>query len=113
MAGDLVYFVVSVPDAERGKAFYGELFGWEFVPGNVQGGFQVSNSQPPGGLFGGGENRSPQVWFAVDDLEAALAKVTDLGGEAGEPEEIESGFMASCRDDQGSEFNLWAPKPGS
>src|SRR5262245_40019086 len=113
MAGDLVYFTVPVRDGERGKAFYGALFGWEFARGNVPGGFQISNTQPPGGLIGGGGTGTPQVWFGVEDIESALAKVRDLGGEAGEPEEIESGFMASCRDDQGTEFNLWAPKPRS
>jgi uncharacterized protein len=113
MAGDVVYFMLPVADADRGEAFYGQLFGWEFARGNVPGGFQISNSQPPGGLFGGGETGSPQVWFGVDDIESAAAKVRQLAGEAGEPEEIESGFMAGCRDDQGTEFNLWAPKPRS
>jgi predicted enzyme related to lactoylglutathione lyase len=111
VAGELVYFTVPVPDADRGRAFYGELFGWRFEAGNVPGGFQIANAQPPGGLFGGGEGTSPSVWFGVDEIEAGVAKVRGLGGEAGEPEEIESGFMASCRDDQGTEFNLWAPKP--
>jgi uncharacterized protein len=110
MAGDLVYFVVPAGDAERAKAFYGDLFGWGFSPGNVPGGFNVEGSTPPGGLFGGGEGSSPQVYFSVDDIDAAVAKVRELGGEAGEPEEIASGFMAECRDDQGTAFNLWAPK---
>jgi uncharacterized protein len=47
----------------------------------------------------------------VDDIQAAVTKVRELGGEAGAPEEIASGFMASCRDDQGTKFNLWAPTP--
>lgn len=112
MAGDLVYFVVPVPDAERGKAFYGRLLGWEFEPGNVPGGFQISDTEPPGGLFGGGPGSSPSVYFRVDDIDQAVATVRELGGEViAQPEEIESGFMASCRDDQGTEFNLWAPKP--
>ena len=108
--GDLVYFVVPVADADRGRAFYGELFGWDFSPGNVPGGFNVTNTTPPGGLHGGGEGRAPQVWFGVEDIEAACAKVRELGGEAGEPEKIASGWMASCTDDQGTSFNLWAPE---
>jgi predicted enzyme related to lactoylglutathione lyase len=107
-AGDLVYFMVPVPDGERAKAFYGELFGWRFESGNVPGGYQIANSTPPGGLFGGGEGNAPVVWFEVDDLDAAIARVRELGGEAGEPEDIASGRMASCRDDQGTELNLWS-----
>jgi predicted enzyme related to lactoylglutathione lyase len=112
VAGELVYFVVPVTDGDRGKAFYGELLGWEFESGNVPGGFQITNTAPPGGLFAGGSGSTPSVYFAVDDIEEAVAKVRDLGGQVlADPEEIESGFMASCRDDQGTEFNLWSPKP--
>jgi uncharacterized protein len=108
VAGDLVYFPVPVPDGERGKAFYGRLLGWEFAPGNVPGGFQITNVSPRGGMHGGGKGSSPLVWFQVDDLDAALEQVRELGGAPGEPEEIPSGRMASCRDDQGTSFNLWA-----
>jgi predicted enzyme related to lactoylglutathione lyase len=113
VAGELVYFVVNAADAERAKGFYGELFGWEFAEGNVPGGFQITNTEPPGGLFGGSGASAPKVWFKVDDINEGIERVRALGGEAGEPEEIASGFMASCRDDQGSELNLWAPKPGT
>jgi uncharacterized protein len=110
MAGDLVYFVIPATDPERAKAFYGGLFGWAFSPGNVPGGFNIEGSTPPGGLFGGGEGSSPQVYFSVDDIEAAVVKVRALGGEAEELQEITSGYMSHCRDDQGTEFHLWAPK---
>lgn len=113
MAGELVYFVVNAADAERAKRFYGELFGWEFAEGRVSGGFQITNTEPPGGLFAGGDAKAPKVWFKVDDINEGIERVRALGGEAGEPEEIASGFMASCRDDQGNELNLWAPKPGA
>lgn len=110
MAGDLVYFVIPVPDGERGRKFYGELLGWQFDPGNIPGGYQISNATPPGGLFGGGPGNRPRVYFEVDDIEAGVEKVRELGGEAGEPEQIESGFMADCKDDQGTEFSLWAAR---
>lgn len=113
MAGEIVYFMLPVPDAERAQGFYGGLFGWQFEPGSVPGGYQITNSTPPGGLFGGGEGSSAEVWFGVDDIDVALTRVRELGGEADDPEEIESGFMASCRDDQGTRFNLWAPRQPS
>jgi uncharacterized protein len=108
--GDLVYFVVPTEDAERARRFYGELFGWRFRAGAVDGGFNVEGSTPPGGLYEGGTGEVPRVWFEVDDLDAALERVRELGGQAGEPEDIESGHMATCRDDQGNELNLWSPK---
>jgi predicted enzyme related to lactoylglutathione lyase len=108
MSGDLVYFMLSTADAERARAFYGGLFGWRFTPGNVPGGFNVEDSTPPGGLYAGGETADPQVWFDVEDIEAACARVVELGGTAGAIEEIESGWMAACTDDQGASLNLWA-----
>lgn len=111
-AGDLVYFVVPARDAERSKRFYSELLGWEFSPGNIPGGFNIEGPTPPGGLFGGGDGSAPSVYFGVDDIDAAVAKVRELGGEAEEPQDITSGRMSACRDDQGVELNLWTPKRG-
>jgi len=110
MAGDLVYFVLPTPDAERARAFYGAMFGWDFSPGNVPGGFNIEGSSPRGGLFGGGEGSSPTVYFSVDDIDEAVGKVRDLGGDAEDPQEIASGYMSHCRDDQGTSFAIWAPR---
>ena len=112
MPGDLVYFVVPVGDGDKGRAFYGELFGWDFTPGNVPGGFNIEGTTPRGGLFGGGESHTPTVYFDVDDIEAAVERVRELGGEASEPQEIPSGYMADCTDDQGTRFSIWSPKEG-
>ena len=112
MPGDLVYFTIPVADGERGKAFYGGLFGWGFEPGNVPGGHHITGSTPPGGMFEAGASTAPDVYFSVDDIHAAVERVRELGGEAGEPQRIASGWMAQCRDDQGGRFNLWAGEDG-
>lgn len=113
MPGDLVYFVVPSSDAQRSQALYSSLFGWRFSPGSVPDGFNIDGATPPGGLFAGNEGgSSPAVYFDVEDIEAAGAKVRSLGGQAEDAQEIESGFISACRDDQGIEFNLWAPKRG-
>src|SRR5512133_240036 len=110
MAGDLVYFWLSLPDAEKAKAFYGELLGWGFSPGNSADGWNVEGSNVPGGMHGGDEARKANLCFGVDDLEVAMERVRELGGEAGEPEPTEAGRYSICRDDQGFEFCIWAPE---
>ena len=110
MPGDLAYFMLTVNDAERAERFFGDLFGWEFAPGNVPEGRQIANSTPPGGLFATGTPAKAEVWFEVHDIEAALDRIRELGGEAGQAEEIASGHMASCKDDQGTPFNVWASR---
>jgi predicted enzyme related to lactoylglutathione lyase len=108
MAGDLVYFWIPVPDDEAAKRFYGEVLGWEFEEGHVPAGLQVMNTQPPAGIAGGSEASHPQVAFQVGDLEAAMQKVRNLGGEAGEPRPGGEGRSVECRDDQGTSFHIWA-----
>lgn len=111
MTGDLGYFTIPVTDVERGKRFYGELFGWQFAPDATYRYAHISNTTPPGGL-NAGEATSPQVWFKVTDIQSAVARVREFGGHTDEPQESPSGWSAACRDDQGTHFNLWQPAPG-
>jgi predicted enzyme related to lactoylglutathione lyase len=108
LAGDLVYFWIPVPDGEAAKRFYGEVLGWEFEEGSISDGYQVTNTDPHGGIAGRGEASHPQVCFQVDDLEAAMNRVRALGGQTGEPQPGGPGRSVECRDDQGTSFHLWA-----
>lgn len=116
MAGELSFFEIGVGDVQRARSFYGELFGWEFE--DFGGGAQISTPNVPGGMHGGDEGASPYAFFAVDDLDAAVARVRELGGSAehvGQDESEETvarfGRFMFCTDDQGSRFGLHEP-PG-
>jgi predicted enzyme related to lactoylglutathione lyase len=111
MAGELAFFELGVEDAERGRAFYGALFDWRFEPGPGDG-FVISGPVP-GGMHGGDPAASPYLFFAVDDIDAAVERVRELGGaiedlDAGNDEEsiARFGHFRICRDDQGSPFGL-------
>jgi uncharacterized protein len=111
MAGELAFFELGVEDAERGRAFYGGLFGWSFEPGPGDG-FVIAGAVP-GGMHGGDPGASPYLFFAVDDIEAAEERVRELGGViedvdvGGDEESIRRfGHFRICRDDQGSPFGL-------
>ena len=67
----------------------------------------------PGGIHGGDKGAAPYLFFAVDDIAAAMARVAELGGEVidmdieGDPEQqARTGRFKLCRDDQGSPFGL-------
>ena len=111
MAGELAFFELGVEDAERGRAFYGALFGWRFEPGPGDG-FVIAGAVP-GGLHGGDARASPILFFAVDDIDAAVERVRSLGGtieeiDVGDDPETAATFgrFKLCRDDQGSPFGL-------
>ena len=51
--GDLFYFSLPVPDGERARRFYGELFGWDFAAPESQGGMNARNLLIDGGIGAG------------------------------------------------------------
>ena len=72
----------------------------------------------PGGLHPGDKGASPYLFFGVDDMDAALARVHELGGSVEDDARGRAATTASiarygrfkrCRDDQGSPFGLHQP----
>jgi predicted enzyme related to lactoylglutathione lyase len=117
MAGEPSFFEIGVQDAQRGRAFYEGLFGWRMEPFGA--GFAVTTAGVQGGIHGDDQGASPYLFFAVDDMDAALERVRRLGGnvdEADHEDDEESigrfGKFKFCRDDQGSPFGLHEP-PGA
>lgn len=112
MAGQMVHFEIPTGDAEKAKSFWGGLFGWEFqeFPG-APGGYHMTRlSENTGGAIYGAEGgkRGTRTYFDVDDINAGAARVTELGGEAGEATPVPSmGWFAICTDPEGNEFGLW------
>jgi predicted enzyme related to lactoylglutathione lyase len=113
MTGELAFFELGVEDADRGRAFYGGLFGWTFETGPSGNGFVITTPNVPGGMHGGDAGAAPYVFFEVDDMQAAIGRVRELGGEVeesdveGDEESIARfGRFKLCRDDQGSPFGL-------
>jgi uncharacterized protein len=50
----------------------------------------------------------PRVYFDVDDVEAAVARVRELGGEAANAMPVPGmGWFTTCKDTQGNHFGLW------
>ena len=76
----------------------------------------VETSNVPGGIHGGDTGASPYLFFRVDDIDAALARVRELCGvvvhhdSSHDPVSIARfGQFALCKDDQGSSFGLHQP----
>jgi predicted enzyme related to lactoylglutathione lyase len=116
MTGEPAFFEIGVEDPERGRAFYGGLLGWGFEA--TGGGHRITTTGIPGGLHGGDRGATPWLFFRVEDMDAALARLEALGGSVevlheGETETAESiarhGRFRWCRDDQGSAFGLHQP----
>ena len=107
--GDLYYFTLPVHDLSRAQAFFTAVLGWQFP--DPQQGHIANISAPPGGIatVTGDASTRAQLWFVVDDIHAAVAKVRELGGSATDHVNYDSGWSADCVDDQGTTFNLSVP----
>jgi uncharacterized glyoxalase superfamily protein PhnB len=107
--GDVGYQSVLVEDVERTKAFFGQVLGWTYTPGNSPGGWQVEGVAPMTGLAGGADGPEVQLCFRVDDVASAVERVRAAGGTAAQPDSRPYGSLAECQDDQGMRFQLWQP----
>jgi uncharacterized protein len=106
MTGQPSHFELGVPDAARAKAFYSALLGWTFATTTGENAW-IETPGIRGGLHGEDEERTIVVYFAVPDIDHAVRRVRELGGEADDagPEGI-GGRFTRCRDDQGVPFGL-------
>jgi len=112
--GALMWNELSTGDIDAAAGFYGELFGWEI---------QETRPEPErylailngdarnGGIRGATPPDFPPHWlvyFAVEDLDAAMARAGELGGavHAG-PIDIGPGRLAVVADPQGAFFALY------
>jgi len=109
---------LSSSDPEPAQAFFGSLFGWRVAS-------MGTDEQPYWGLFRDESVRSmnasmvplpaeaeePSHWtvyFTVEDIEAATAKASELGGAVEmEPVEIDDGRIAVLKDPSGAHFAMF------
>lgn len=119
---------IASRDAETAKRFYGDLFGWEWIPEPLAGGdtywLGYLDSQPIVGLTGMTpgmvESGMASRWFryiAVDDVDASLAIAVLSGGTIMAPAMDVGGKarMAFVLDPVGASIGLWHSEeiPGS
>jgi predicted enzyme related to lactoylglutathione lyase len=104
-AEKVTWFEIPATDTSKARDFYGRLFGWQFQPYEGQDYHMTYDAS--GAINGAAENAGTIVFFGADDIDAALARVRELGGEAGEKQEIPGfSWAAYCKDLQGNNFGL-------
>jgi uncharacterized protein len=116
--GALVWNELASSDLDASAAFYRELFGWTIEP--VEDGpepyLRIKNGEANnGGMRAASSPGAPPHWlvyFATEDVDAALATVEELGGAglAG-PIDIAMGKIAVVQDPQGAAFALYTGEP--
>jgi predicted enzyme related to lactoylglutathione lyase len=117
VSGQVVHIEIPADDTAASQEFWGPLFGWKFeaFPGpseyhmsriSDQQGAAITNMEP--GKHG------IRAYLDVDDINASAARVSELGGTAGEVMPVPSmGWFVVCSDPHGNEFGLWQSDPSA
>ena len=111
MAGKLVHVEIGAADTDRAQGFWSGVFGWQvgppMSPEMDYRMFQTADDQG-GAIFSSDEQGNLRVYFDTDDIDATIAKVRELGGEAEDRMPVQGyGWFAGCRDTEGNAFSLW------
>jgi predicted enzyme related to lactoylglutathione lyase len=112
--GTLVWNELGSPDMDASARFYSELFGWTTSPMEGDMPYLViaaSDGHSNGGIRPPMPPGTPSSWlvyFAVENIDDAVARVTELGGAVlGEPTDIGIAKIAVATDAQGGVFALY------
>jgi uncharacterized protein len=114
--GALVWNELQSPDLDASASFYGDLFGWSTEAMDTsQGRYLTILNQ--GAYNGGMRDLTPPsppnwlVYFAVEDLDAALVKLGELGGSAlSGTIDVQIAKLVVVMDPQGAVFALYDGK---
>ena len=117
MSNPFVHMELNAPDMAKAKAFYGEMFGWEFQdmdmgPSGIYSTFKPSEG-PGGGLYSAPQ--MPMGWLAyigVKDINEATDKAKGLGAtvHVGPLEIPNVGWMTVMDDPSGGRIAMFQPK---
>ena len=114
-AGTPCWVDYGAADLDAAKAFYSELFGWDYIShGEGYGGYLIARlrGRDAAGIvtqMDASQQPSWSTYFATDDVEATAARIRDAGGTvvAGPMEVGDRGAMAYAVDPQGNPFGVW------
>ena len=110
MGKKIVHVEFPAQDLERGKKFWEGVGGWSIndagMPGMQYLMFQEGDQG--GAVYSMEGQHGTTVYLGSDDIDADLAKVGELGGEAEQKQPIPSiGWFARCVDTEGNRFSLF------
>ncbi len=122
-SGAVCWYELMTTDTDAAAAFYTAVFGWtsqSHGPADTPGGyigFKLGDkmiagmmAMPPNVPAEVPSNWS--VYFEVDDADAAVAKITELGGRVlMGPTDMPPGRLAAVMDSNGAWFNIIKPAP--
>jgi predicted enzyme related to lactoylglutathione lyase len=122
MSGEVVHFEIPADDVKRAQGFYQKAFGWQIMP-MPEMNYTIVSTTPsdkdgrptkPGAINGGMAQRgnpikAPIITIGVENIDAALKKVEQLGGSVTQKKTAvgDMGWSAYFKDSEGNVLGLW------
>ena len=112
MGKKVVHVEFPAQDADRAARFWEGVGGWSIQDAGMPGiDYRMFQEGDQGGAVYpkmDEQDQAPIVYYGSDDIDADLAKVRELGGDAGEKMPIPHvGWFARCKDTEGNSFSLF------
>ena len=111
MGKKIVHVEFPAQDVDRAERFWEGIGGWSIESAGMEG-MDYRMFQDDG--WGGAvyprmdDEGGTVIYFGSDDIDADLAKVRELGGEAEDKQPIPHvGWFARCKDTEGNSFSLF------
>ena len=114
MGKKVVHVEFPAQDADRAERFWEGVGGWSIEDAGMPGiDYRMFQDGDQGGaVYPTMGEAGPIVYYGSDDIDADLAKVRELGGEADEPMPVPAmGWFVTCKDPHGNDFGLWQTDP--
>ncbi|MGA9760908.1 MAG: VOC family protein [Gaiellaceae bacterium] len=110
--GDIVHIEFPSTDADRAQRFWSGLFGWKFEDsGMMEMDYRIARISEQAGVAVFPSEKAagyPNYYFASADIDASIAKVRELGGQAEDKQPIPKvGWFTHCKDSEGNAFHLF------
>ena len=117
MPGKLVHFEIGAQDVDRAEGFWSSVFGWQFSRDQMPGiDYRLvrTDEDQGGGLYQSDDRGHLRIYFDTDDIDASVARIRELGGEAEDKQPIPHvGWFARCEDSEGNAFSLFQGDEGA
>jgi uncharacterized protein len=108
--GEVTHYEIAATDVDRAQRFWEGVFGWSFGDAGMPGmDYRMARvSDVAGVALQQGKPGYPNVYLDTDDIDAAIAKARELGGEAADKQPVPThGWFSACKDSEGNAFYLW------
>ena len=120
MGKKVVHVEFPSQDVDRAETFWEGIGGWSIESAGMPGlDYRMFQEGEQGGAVYPGEPgvKGPVIYYGSEDIDADIAKVRELGGEAEDKQSIPGiGWFTRCKDTEGNPFSLYqrdesAPMP--